>query len=213
MHGVPSAAADHGAHRGGAASTQPRRSAPGSCPASPPDPQAGRVPRGGRRSLARAGGGFRRDRQPDLAGVRDARGLAGAQVIQAGILPNPQLSPSLDLPLGNSVPGVRTAYGLNLNWEVTALFARGGQARSRARARGQRGSLRRLAGMAGGGGRQAGRVPARFAASAGGAGARDRSGLAAKRRPVAPGRRAPRQDRGRPRPRAKPPPSRPPPTG
>ena len=61
---------------------------------------------------------------PTLRSVRDARGLAGAQIIQAGILPNPQLSPSLDLPLGNSVPGVRTAYGLNLNWEVTALFAR-----------------------------------------------------------------------------------------
>lgn len=61
---------------------------------------------------------------PTLRSVRDARKLAGAQIIQAGILPNPQLSPSLDLPLGNSVPGVRTAYGLNLNWEVTALFSR-----------------------------------------------------------------------------------------
>ncbi len=61
---------------------------------------------------------------PTLRSVRDARGLAGAQIIQAGILPNPQFAPSLDLPLGNSVPGVRTAYGLNLNWEVTALFAR-----------------------------------------------------------------------------------------
>ncbi len=62
---------------------------------------------------------------PTLRSVRDARGLAGAQVIQAGILPNPQFSPSLDLPLGNSAPGVRTAYGLSLNWDVTALFARG----------------------------------------------------------------------------------------
>ena len=61
---------------------------------------------------------------PTLRSVRDARGLASAQIIQAGILPNPQFSPSLDLPLGNSVPGVRTAYGLNLNWEVTALFSR-----------------------------------------------------------------------------------------
>lgn len=62
---------------------------------------------------------------PTLRSVRDARGLAAAQTIQAGVVPNPQISPSLDLPLGNSVPGVRTAYGLNLNWEVTALFARG----------------------------------------------------------------------------------------
>lgn len=62
---------------------------------------------------------------PSLRAVRDARGLAGAQVIQAGILPNPQLSPSLDLPLGNSPAlGIRTAYGLNLNWDVTALFSR-----------------------------------------------------------------------------------------
>ncbi len=62
---------------------------------------------------------------PTLRSVRDARGLASAQIIQAGILPNPQLSPSLDLPLGNSVPGVRIAYGLNVNWDVTAIFARG----------------------------------------------------------------------------------------
>ena len=61
---------------------------------------------------------------PTLRSVRDARGLAAAQVIQAGILPNPQFSPSLEVPLGNSVPGVRTAYGLNVNWEVTALFSR-----------------------------------------------------------------------------------------
>ncbi len=72
---------------------------------------------------------------PTLRSIRDARGLAGAQIIQAGILPNPQLSPSFDVPLGNSIPGVRTAYGLNLNWEVTALFARGAKleaARARA---------------------------------------------------------------------------------
>ncbi len=62
---------------------------------------------------------------PSLRSVRDTRGLAGAQVIQAGILPNPQLSPSLDVPLGNAIPNVKSAYGLNLNWEVTALFARG----------------------------------------------------------------------------------------
>jgi outer membrane protein TolC len=62
---------------------------------------------------------------PKLRSARDARGLANAQVIQAGILPNPQLSPSLDLPVGNSVPGIRTAYGLNLNWDVTAIFSRG----------------------------------------------------------------------------------------
>lgn len=61
---------------------------------------------------------------PTLRSVRDARGLAGAQVIQAGIIPNPQLSPSLDVPLGNAGSGIRTAYGLNVNWEVTALFAR-----------------------------------------------------------------------------------------
>ncbi len=61
---------------------------------------------------------------PKLRSVRDARGLARAQVIQAGILPNPQMSPALDLPSGNSVPGVRIAYGLNINWEVTSIFAR-----------------------------------------------------------------------------------------
>ena len=63
---------------------------------------------------------------PKLRSVRDARGLAAAQVIQAGILPNPQLTPSLDVPVGNNgVPGIKTAYGFNLNWDVTALFLRG----------------------------------------------------------------------------------------
>lgn len=71
---------------------------------------------------------------PRLRAVRDARGLARAQIIQAGILPNPQVSPSLDLPFGNSLPGARIAYGFNLNWEVTSLFARGARVES-ARAR------------------------------------------------------------------------------
>ena len=61
---------------------------------------------------------------PTLRSVRDARGLARAQIIQAGILPNPQVSASLDLAQGNSVPGVKNAYGLSGSWEITALFAR-----------------------------------------------------------------------------------------
>lgn len=61
---------------------------------------------------------------PTLRSVRDARALARAQIIQAGILPNPQVSASLDLAFGNSVPGVNNAYGLSGSWEVTALFAR-----------------------------------------------------------------------------------------
>lgn len=61
---------------------------------------------------------------PTLRAARDAKGLAQAQIIEAGILPNPQLTASWDLAEGNAVPGVKNAYGLSGSWEVTALFAR-----------------------------------------------------------------------------------------
>jgi len=61
---------------------------------------------------------------PRLRAVRDQRGLARAQVVQAGILPNPQLSYALDRPHGNSDPTLVDATNLGLSWELTALLAR-----------------------------------------------------------------------------------------
>jgi len=61
---------------------------------------------------------------PSLRAVRDQQGIAKAQLLQAGILPNPQLSYSPSFPTGGSTAGTTSAFGLGLNWNVTALISR-----------------------------------------------------------------------------------------
>jgi len=61
---------------------------------------------------------------PQLRAIRDQRGLASAQLLQAGILPNPQISYSLDFPSGANPGGLVNAYGLGMSWEITSLIAR-----------------------------------------------------------------------------------------
>ncbi len=61
---------------------------------------------------------------PTLRGVRDRRGIASAQLVQAGILPNPQLSYTLDAPSGGTTAGTNTAVGFGLDWEITSLISR-----------------------------------------------------------------------------------------
>ncbi len=61
---------------------------------------------------------------PELKALRDRRGVAQAQVLQAGILPNPDLSYSLDTPVGGVREGKVTAFGLGLDWEVGRLLGR-----------------------------------------------------------------------------------------
>ncbi len=61
---------------------------------------------------------------PGLKGVRRAHALAQAQVIQAGILPNPQLALNFDHPVGGADGGTFNAWGAGLTWEVTALIGR-----------------------------------------------------------------------------------------
>jgi len=61
---------------------------------------------------------------PALRAVRDRRGIASAQLLQAGILPNPQLSYSLDTPFGGTTAGTNTAFGFGLSWEITSLISR-----------------------------------------------------------------------------------------
>lgn len=61
---------------------------------------------------------------PQLRALRDQRGVAQAQVLQAGILPNPQLGYSLDQPHGNNVPGLVNGRSLGLSWDFTALLGR-----------------------------------------------------------------------------------------
>ena len=61
---------------------------------------------------------------PLLKAVKAARGEAAAQVIQAGLLPDPTLSGSMDLPFGADSGGKVTAYGVGLEWEITSLMGR-----------------------------------------------------------------------------------------
>ncbi|USN99098.1 MAG: TolC family protein [Phycisphaeraceae bacterium] len=59
---------------------------------------------------------------PSLRSARSRRGIAAAQLIQAGLLPNPQLSASLDIPSGGATDGTVNAYGLGVSWDITALI-------------------------------------------------------------------------------------------
>jgi outer membrane protein TolC len=61
---------------------------------------------------------------PELRATRDQRGVAHAQVIQAGLLPNPQFNQTIDVPHGNADPAYIKAYNTGLSWDVSALIAR-----------------------------------------------------------------------------------------
>jgi outer membrane protein TolC len=60
---------------------------------------------------------------PDLRSVRDGRGIAGSQLLAAGVLPNPQLSGGLDHPFGAG-PGFVNAFSLGLSYDIRALVTR-----------------------------------------------------------------------------------------
>jgi outer membrane protein TolC len=62
---------------------------------------------------------------PTLRAVRDRRGIASAQLLQAGILPNPQLSYDLGIPVGGDTQGRVNSFGLGLGWDITSLISRG----------------------------------------------------------------------------------------
>ncbi|MEJ2657134.1 MAG: TolC family protein [Desulfobacterales bacterium] len=62
---------------------------------------------------------------PTLRAIRDQKGIAAAQLLQAGILPNPQFSSSLDVPTGGNTQDTVNAFGLGLNWDIASLIPRG----------------------------------------------------------------------------------------
>lgn len=64
---------------------------------------------------------------PKLRAERDKKGVSAAQLYQAGILPNPQFSGSLDFPVAGKTPGTVGAYGLSLGYDVTSLITRGAE--------------------------------------------------------------------------------------
>jgi len=60
---------------------------------------------------------------PNLRALRAEIGVAQAQVFAAGLLPDPQLSLSADLP-SNVGAGYTNAYNLGLSWSLASLFTR-----------------------------------------------------------------------------------------
>ena len=59
---------------------------------------------------------------PQLRAVRDQRALAGAQVLQAGLLPNPVASFGQDKPTGGNTQGTVTAYTTQIGFDLTSLL-------------------------------------------------------------------------------------------
>ncbi len=59
---------------------------------------------------------------PGLKVARDRKGLAAAQLMQAGILPNPQLSYDLTHPSGGNTKGTVNGFGFGLGWDVSSLL-------------------------------------------------------------------------------------------
>jgi len=61
---------------------------------------------------------------PELVAVRGAHGEAAAQLVTAGLLPNPSLAAELDHPHGGNAEGTVNAYNLGLGIDVTSLIGR-----------------------------------------------------------------------------------------
>lgn len=62
---------------------------------------------------------------PGLRAIRDQRGVVGSQVIQAGILPNPQFGFNSDSPSFGATAGAVTANTESLSWDISKLNPRG----------------------------------------------------------------------------------------
>ena len=61
---------------------------------------------------------------PSLQAVRDQRALADAQVLQAGLLPDPELSYDLERPVGGDTAGTVNGFGLGLSWDAASPSSR-----------------------------------------------------------------------------------------
>lgn len=63
-------------------------------------------------------------RNPGLRAVRDQHGIANAQLLQAGLLPDPKVSYSFSAPSAGTTLDTNNAFGIGLSWQVTALIWR-----------------------------------------------------------------------------------------
>ncbi len=61
---------------------------------------------------------------PALRIERDRRALSCAQLLQAKLLPNPQLAWNLATPTGGASQGAFNEWGLGVNWDITSLIGR-----------------------------------------------------------------------------------------
>jgi len=67
---------------------------------------------------------------PDLRAARDERAVAEAEVLQAGILPNPVRTFNYDFVSFGSTAGEFNPWAFGLEWEVTALISRKAKVRA-----------------------------------------------------------------------------------
>jgi cobalt-zinc-cadmium efflux system outer membrane protein len=61
---------------------------------------------------------------PSLRAARNRRALSEAQLLDASLLPNPEVTYSLDVPTGGDTAGRVNAFGLGLDWNVASLIYR-----------------------------------------------------------------------------------------
>ncbi len=61
---------------------------------------------------------------PELVAVRDAHGEAAAQLVAAGLLPNPVLSAEVDRPHGTGSAGTVSGYNVGLGLDLNSLIGR-----------------------------------------------------------------------------------------
>ncbi|MDD5581538.1 MAG: TolC family protein [Methylobacter sp.] len=63
-------------------------------------------------------------RNPELRAIRDQHGVANAQLLQAGLLPDPKVSYSFSAPSAGTTLDTNNAFGIGLSWQLTALIWR-----------------------------------------------------------------------------------------
>ena len=61
---------------------------------------------------------------PMLRAARDKKEIASAQILKAGILPNPELSYNFEVPTGGDTAGKVNEFGLGLSWNIASLISR-----------------------------------------------------------------------------------------
>tara|TARA_R110000744_G_scaffold380529_1_gene501796 strand:+ start:864 stop:2297 length:1434 start_codon:yes stop_codon:yes gene_type:complete len=61
---------------------------------------------------------------PSLRAQRRSRGISSAEILNAGLLPDPVFSMSADFPSGGATAGTINAYGVGLDWAISDLITR-----------------------------------------------------------------------------------------